>query len=383
MKHEVEITSLANGGDGVCRVDGQVCFVPYALPGDRVTIDIEAKTHGVLRGTIQELLESSTHRSEAPCSVFGKCGGCTWLHFDYPAQAEWKCRIVRDCFSRIGKLDVEVAWVDDETLRMGYRTRATFRGDGSRWGFYEARSHDVVDIQECPLCHPKLNAAFQSLRSTTVNGQVEIAVNPEGDEVLVWSKRSHSVLKKLFPLADARDDGGRRSSFLFDGVPIVNGSFAQSSLRLNRVLVGHVHGLIGNATSLLDLYCGTGNFSQSLSDRMHVVGLDHDGAAIVAAGQTQRGEYRIGDEEEFTAHIGAQAWDVILLDPPRAGAKRIMSALAGSDAGTIIYVSCGPGTLARDAATLVRGGWALEGVTVVDMFPNTSHIECVAHLVRA
>ena len=87
---EVEITGLANGGDGVCRVDGVVCFVPYALPGDKVELDLRAKSRGVLRGTIREILEPSEHRSKAACDVFGKCGGCTWLHFDYPAQADWK-----------------------------------------------------------------------------------------------------------------------------------------------------------------------------------------------------------------------------------------------------------------------------------------------------
>ncbi len=382
MTHEADITGLAKGGDGICRVDGEVCFVPYALPGDRVLVEVEGKSRGALRGSILEVLEPSVDRSQPTCGVFGRCGGCTWLHFDYPAQAEWKRRIVRDCFSRIGKIDVDVGWAEDAALRTAYRTRAKFRRDGSRWGFYEAQSHDVVDIPECPLCHPRLNAAFGALRATNATGSVEITVNPEGDEVLVWSEQDATPLKDLFPLANSPRDAGRRDSFEFDGVPIVNGTFAQSSLLLNRVLVRHVHELIGDATSVLDLYCGTGNFSLALAHGRHVVGLDHDGAAIMAADRMGRGEYRIGDEEEFKKHIGASDWDVILLDPPRSGAKRIMPALAESKAGSIIYVSCDSATLARDAATLVRGGWSIDGVTAVDMFPQTAHIECAVRFHR-
>ena len=382
MTHEVEITGLANGGDGICRVEGEVCFVRYALPGDRVLLEVEAKSRGALRAVILEVLEPSPDRTQPSCGVFGRCGGCTWLHFDYPAQAEWKCRIVKDCFSRIGKIDVDVEWEEIPALRMGYRTRATFRRGGSRWGFYEARSHDVVDIPECPLCHPHLNAALGALRATDATGSVAITVNPEGDEVLVWSDEDATPLKEAFPLANSPRDAGRRESFLCDGVPVVNGSFAQSSLLLNRLLVRHVHALIGDARSVLDLYCGCGNFSLALADGRRIVGLDHDGAAIMAADRRDRGEYRVGDEEEFKTHIGDSAWDVILLDPPRAGAKRIMRTLATCDAEAIVYISCDPATLARDAAVLVRGGWSVDGLTVVDMFPHTAHIECVARFRR-
>jgi len=380
---EVDITGLANGGEGICRVEGEICFVPYALPGDRLSIELRGKSQGALRGAVREIIVPSPHRSQPSCGVFGRCGGCTWLHFDYPAQAEWKRRIVKDCFSRIGKLDVDADWLEDPALRTGYRTRATFRRDESRWGFYEARSHEVVDIPECPLCHPRLNGAFGALRTTNAAGPVEITVNPEGDEVLVWSEQDVAHLKDLFPLANSPRDAGRRESFSFDGVPIVNGTFAQSSLLLNRVLVRYVHALIGDASSLLDLYCGTGNFSLALTDRMRVLGIDHDGTAIMAADKIGGGEYRIGDEEEFKKHIGASAWDVITLDPPRAGAKRITRALAECKTGRIVYISCDPATLARDAAVLVNGGWSVVSVTAVDMFPHTAHIECVVCFERA
>ena len=382
MTYEADITGLANGGDGICRVEGEVCFVPYALPGDRVLLNVEGKSRGALRGTLLEVLAPSVDRSQPLCGVFGRCGGCTWLHFDYPAQAEWKRRIVQDCFSRIGKLDVDVAWAEDPALRMAYRTRAKFRRDGMRWGFYQVQSHDVVDIAECPLCHPRLNAALGALRATNAAGPVEITVNPEGDEVLVWSDQDATPLKEVFSAVNSPRDAGRRDSFLFDGAPIVNGAFAQSSLLLNRVLVRHVHGLIGDASSVLDLYCGCGNFSLALTDGRRVVGIDRDGAAVMAADRTGRGEYRIGDEEEFKRHIGASGWDVILLDPPRSGAKRIMPAFAMCDGGAIVYISCDPATLARDAAVLVRGGWSIDRVTAVDMFPHTAHIECVARFHR-
>ena len=382
MTEVVEITGVANGGDGVCRIDGRVCFVPYALPGDRLRIDVASASRGVLRGAVVEVLEPSEHRSEPACGVFGLCGGCTWLHFDYPAQAEWKRRIVSDCFERIGKLSVDVDWLDDPSLRTGYRTRATFRPGEEGWGFFAGKSHEVVPIEECPLCHPRLNVALNVLRNSDRVGPVDVTVNPEGEEILVWTEDNDAALLEHFPMANSRAGESERSVFEIDGVPVVNGTFSQGSLLLNRILVQHVRDLIGDASSLLDLYCGSGNLSRALTSDMRVLGVDRDSAAVGAAVSEGGGEYHAVAEEGFSPWIARENWDVVVLDPPRLGAKRIVPSLAKCSAEAIVYVSCDPGTLARDAAGLVNEGWRIDTVTAVDMFPHTAHVEAVCHFRR-
>jgi len=379
---EILIERVVPGGDGLGRVDGEVCLVPYGLPGDRLAIAPPERRGGVLRAVAGEVVEASPARTAAACPVFGTCGGCTWLHFAYPAQAEAKRAIVADCFRRIARRDVEVGWIEDPALRQGYRTRATFRASRGRAGFLAARTHEVVDIAGCPLCHPRLNDAFEKLRASGLEGEFEITVNPEGAETLVWVREGEAAVRAIFPQANSPRDGIVRHSFLFDGAPIVCGAFAQSSLLLNRILVQTVQSAIGTGESLLDLYCGNGNFSLRLATGRTVRGIDHNRAAIAAAAAMGSGAYESGDESAFVRAIGSAAWGTILLDPPREGAKAIMPALAGSRTERIVYVSCDPATLARDARVLFDAGWALAALVAVDMFPQTAHIECVATFER-
>lgn len=377
----IDITSLAHGGYGVGRVDGQVWFVPYALPGDTVEASEARRTKGLVWGKIESIPSPSPNRVQQPCPVFGSCGACTWLHFAYPAQLEWKQRIVLDTLKRLGGVvPLESSVGEDPEFRYGYRTRAEFHGDGWKRGFYAEGSHDIVDIALCPLCHPKLNDALARLRNASVPGPVEITVNPEGDDVLIWTAKPNRRLAKTFPNAQSFDSENERERFDFDGAPIVNGAFSQSSLLLNRVLRARVQEALGDATSVLDLYCGNGNFT--LAREGEIVGLDHNRASVGAALSMDRHDYRVGNEIDFHRIIREKAWDAILIDPPRTGALAIMSTLAQSSAHKIVYVSCDPATLARDAKLLSKEGWQFDHCTTVDMFPHTAHIESVNTFIR-
>ncbi len=372
----LEITNLAHGGYGVGRIDGQVWFVPYGLPGDTVQVEETRRARGIVWGRIQEVPTPSPHRVQQPCPVFGTCGACTWLHFAYPAQLEWKQRIALDTLKRLGGVEPkEAVAVEDPELRLGYRTRSEFQGDGWKRGYYAEGSHDIVDIAACPLCHPKLNEVLAKLRESSVLGPVEITVNPDGDEVLVWTAKPNRRLAKAFASAQSFESEEDRHRFVFDGVPIVNGTFSQSSLLLNRALRSVVHEALQGAASVLDLYCGAANFSHALE--ADVVGIDHNRAGIQAAQSLGRHDYRLGKEGEFVRAIEEKPWDAILLDPPRTGAIDIMQALAESNAAQIVYVSCDPATLARDAKALIKTGWHMKRATIVDMFPHTAHIESV------
>jgi len=381
--HTATISSLAHGGYGVCRITGQVCFVAYGLPGDVIRVRVIKESKGVLWGIIDSLLEPSPDHIEPPCPKFdagGGCGGCMWMHFAYPAQAQWKRRIVRDCLERIAKLDIEVGWEEDAELRLGWRTRAEFHAAEGRFGFYALGSHEIVDIEECPLCHDNLNRVLERLRGLPIRGSVEVVVNPEGPEVLIAAKHPHRSLREAFEWVNALDDE-KPHQFLFDGVPIVNGAFSQSSLLLNRLLVGIVNRMVGDAKSVLDLYCGNGNLSLQLPGQVRVLGLDHNRRAVRAANEIGRGTYQAGDESDFRRAL-KEPWDAVILDPPRTGAKTIIAALADTPCTSIVYVSCDPATLARDLRGLVDRGCRLVEAVAVDLFPNTAHVETVSRLER-
>jgi tRNA/tmRNA/rRNA uracil-C5-methylase (TrmA/RlmC/RlmD family) len=381
MEVVAEITGVAHGGDGVCRVEEWVCFVPYALPGDRVRVRIERRAKGVLWGAIEEVLEPSPFRVEAAgcCPLHGTCSACGWLHFSYPGQAEWKQRIVTDSLKRIAGIEAAVEWVEAPELRLGYRTRGEFHGDGERWGFYLRGTRELQAVRSCPLCHPRLNEALDRLWKLRLRDSVEITVNPEGQEMLVWTKRPNDELRRLFPESNALHDGRARRSFFFDGVPIVNGTFSQSSLLLNRLLVGLVRDCVGSPKRVLDLYCGNGNFSLGLGAE-RVLGFDHNRSVVEAAAALGKGEYLAGDENAFRGALREGTWDVVLIDPPRTGAKGIVGEITPERAESVVYISCDPATLARDLKTLTGHGWKLARVAAVDMFPNTPHVETVCRL---
>ncbi len=379
---EVAITAMAHGGDGIGRVEGQVCFVPYGLPGDRLRVRIKRRAKRAMWGEIVDILDASPDRCAAECPAFGQCGGCSWLHFAYPAQAEWKRRIVRELLQRLGGIEADPEWIEDASLRLGYRTRAEFHGDGAALGFYAQGSHTIVDITRCPLCHDRLNAALELLRETSIKGAVAVTVNPEGDETLIWTRFIRRSLRDRFPMTDTPQENGPRSRFIFDGVTIVNGTFCQASLLLNRLLVKAVHGYVGKPVSLLDLYCGNGNLSATLPQRTRVTGVDQNRAAVQSAREARNAEYRAGDEATMCKVIQEGDWECILLDPPREGAKAVAPAIAASKARAVVYVSCDPATLARDLRVICGGGWRLVRSAVIDMFPNTPHMETVCRLER-
>ena len=381
--HTVQIASAAHGGHGVGRIDGQVCFIPYALPGDVVSARITRRAKGVLWGQIESVLEASPDRVEdAGCAQFGTCGACTWLHFQYPAQGEWKRRIVRDSINRIAKLDAEIGWLENPELRLGYRTRAEFHAAAGRRGFYALASHHVVDIESCPLCHAHLNDALRRLRGLQLDASVEIVVNPDGPEVLAWSRAPHAGLRAMFSTAQSPADKAARAGFLCDGVLIINGGFSQSSLSLNRLLTSAVRDATAETDHILDLYCGSGNFSVTRPAEVTVTGLDHNHAAIAAANAVRPGSYRRGDEGAFIEALQTITSGAVILDPPRSGAAAIAPALGDSRADRIVYVSCDPATLARDLKALTAKSWRIGSLTAVDMFPNTAHIETVCVLER-
>lgn len=380
---EVAIDGVAYGGDGIGRISGLACFVSGALPGDVVRVRIYRHQARAVWGRLLSIITPSPERSVPSLCAEKACeSACAWQAFRYPAQAIWKRRIVQDTLERIGRVAVEVGWLEQPELRNGYRTRALFHGDGTAVGYFRQRTHDVIRLDACPLNHPRLNQALEHLQIPGIRGDVQVTVNPEGEETLMWLRREIAAVRERFPMTDTRLDAVRHR-FLFDGVPIVNGAFSQSSLLLNRMLRNHTDTCIQHPDSLIDLYCGNGNLSLHYAGLCDVLGVDHAGVSVAAAADLAPGAYVEGDEQTMVQFLKKRAWEVILLDPPRTGAWNLVEALKSADAARIVYVSCNPATLARDIRGITEGGWKVTQAVALDLFPHTPHVETVCVFERS
>ena len=221
------------------------------------------------------------------------------------------------------------------------------------------------------------------LRAVGWRRDVTLTVDPEGDAALAFGGKPSDEARALVTAWDAprSDDERERGRFLFDGVPIVNGTFSQSSLLLNRLLRTVVSEAVQAGGRLFDAYCGNGNLSLAYIATRSVVGMDISEHAINAV-RGLGGDYQTGDTWAMADVVRAGPWGTILLDPPRVGAKDMVPALVNAGAEELIYVGCDPVALARDLKSLQAGEWRVDTATAIDLFPNTAHIETVVRLVR-
>ncbi len=440
------IDDLAFGGEGVGRADGYVVFVPGGLPGDRLQVRLVQVRSRFGRGIIETVLEPSPQRVEAPCPYFGRCGGCRLQHVAYPAQLAFKSKQVADALERLGGLrDVPLRPIIGAEETFGYRNKMEFTVARARGamvvGLHETERYDsVLDIERCLLQSDRMNGllaetrAFFAERGLTVyeqdtgEGLLRFLMLREGKhtgELMTNVVTSAPAVSELAPLAQrlqARDAGttsvvmnvnpkktsvavgveehllGGRDH-IREGVGgltfrVSANSFFQTNTRqAERLfdLVVESTGLTGTET-VLDLYSGTGAISLLLARRARWVygvelaqaAVDDAGANATANGITNctfvSGEVRFVLPALIAKGVTAE---VVVADPPRAGFHpKALHALITLGAHRIVYVSCNPTTLARDLGELVRGGYRLEWVQPVDMFPHTPHIEAVARLER-
>lgn len=381
---EVTVERLLPGGLGLAHADGKTILVGLAAPGDRLRVRAERERGATVFASIVELLAPGPERVEPPCPYFGRCGGCDFQQLSYDAQLAAKSEIIRDCLRRIARVEppaaVEVV-PSPEVWR--YRSRARWQYDpqGRRLGYYERGTHRVCDVAECPVAAPPVQERLTGLRRELKEGglpdefaEFEAAAGDEGV----------SLAPPLRP-ADEREQtravNGERYSF-----------DASCFFQINHALLGPLvaEGL-GDAAgeSALDLYCGVGLFSLPLARRFkRVVAVEGDPSAasfawrnLTSAGLSNARVETSGVAEWFMRHAGGESFDFVLLDPPRAGAEpETVEGILNARPRRVSYVSCDPATLARDLRLLVEGGYRLDTVRAFDMFPQTHHVETVAHL---
>ena len=425
----LHIESLDHEGKGIGRRDGKTIFVDGALTGESVIASSYRKKPEFEQAQATQILKSSPYRVIPKCAWFGICGGCTHQHLDEAAQVAAKQRVLEDCFKHIGKVRPESILPPIHGPTWGYRTRARLsvrhvpKKGGVLVGFHERRSSYVADMTSCEVLPPHISALLPRLRELVASlsirdrlPQIELAA---GDTVSVLVLRIMEPLTmedetRLRDFADLHgiqfwlQPKGPDTAYPFHPLdahelsyslpefnlemPFRPTEFTQVNHGINRMLIRRAVRMLDVQAGerIGDFFCGLGNFSLPIARRgAQVVGIEGSQALVIRAlenadrnGLAEHSEFRVANLFEMTPerYLELGGFDKLLIDPPRDGAIELVKSLP--DAGTpirIVYVSCNPATLARDAAVLVhQKGYRLVAAGVANMFPHTAHVESIA-----
>jgi 23S rRNA (uracil1939-C5)-methyltransferase len=429
---KVKIDRLAHLGSGVGRVDNRVIFIPFTAPGDTVIARIVHKKKQYLQGEIKEIVSQSALRNPPPCDIFGTCGGCHWQHLVYATQLELKEKTFTDLLHRIGKVEsLEQLPIVPSPREYSYRCRvqlhADYRSPEYSLGFFKEASHEIIQFQYCHISDPLINSVLQELRpflnlwvpkptirrihlNVSVDDEKVIAifhVSPhfirEGRALFRNPQAIHTQLMGVVLIGERREKrpveiGETVAKYSWNSPRGIKIRYRIGALSFSQVNPQQNHHLIhavlemaemqGNE-KVLDLYCGVGNFTFPLSLKaQYAVGIDENPWAIKDARYIQK--LNPIRNLEFLCMSVQKALhekpkkilrpDIVVIDPPRAGCRQIIKGIVELGAPKIIYISCDPGTLARDLRTFRLGDYIPVKTQPIDMVPQTYHIESVTLL---
>ncbi|HEY5665154.1 MAG TPA: 23S rRNA (uracil(1939)-C(5))-methyltransferase RlmD [Gammaproteobacteria bacterium] len=419
-----DVIDLSHDGRGVSEVDGRRVFVPGALPNERVLLKVRKRRRRYQEAELVEVVEPAASRVEPGCPYFGVCGGCSLQHLDYPAQVEFKQGVLREALRRIGSLEPPEFEPAITGAQWHYRRRARLgvkyvEGKGRVLaGFRERSAPFLTDMQACRNLVRPMDRLPEVLSATLASSplrnripQAEIAVGDDAGAIIlrVLDPPGAGDLEAFAALGQQLDadiylqTGGPDSVRPLDASPrqlaysldafavrleFEPGDFIQINAEINQAMVEAAIGAAEVTASdrVLDLYCGLGNFSLPIARRAGAVtGIDGTASLIARAARNasingiDNTQFLAADLDQTDWPFFRQPFDLVFLDPARAGAETAVAAMSTMQPRRIVYVSCDPGTLARDAGELVtRHGYRLTSLRALDMFPNTHHVEAIA-----
>jgi len=381
---DVQIEKIVPRGLGLAFAEKLTILVPLSVPGDRLQVRIREVKKRLAFAEIVNVVEPGATRTAPPCPYFGTCGGCDFQQLSYPAQLDAKVDIIRDCLHRIAKIEFE----DDIEIipspkELGYRSRARWHIDRNKKaiGYFARDSHDVIDIAKCPKLTPELELAYEDIRSTTEwemlwsdESEIEAATGDKGTSIVSEETTGHAELS--FAL---EDDNYVYSAETF---------FQANKFLIKELIDAAIDGSAGQTA--FDLYCGVGLFALPLARRFeNVAAVEENSVAVqfakknVANAGLENVEIVHQSVERFLSQNSSEKPDLILIDPPRSGTEKgVIAAISGLKPAAISYVSCEPSMLARDLRMLIDGGYGVEKIVALDMFPQTHHVETVVRLAR-
>jgi len=432
---QLTIEKLVYGGDGLARLPadehgpGKAVFVPFVLDGERVEASLLEQRRGFARGGLEAILQASPQRVEPKCSYFRHCGGCHYQHISYAHQLETKAAIVKENLRRIAKLDLEVNITIHGSPPWNWRNRSRLQVrviPEFALGYYKFGSHELLPIEECPVSSPLINRAIAALwrmghEHSVPDGirEIEFFANADDTQLLIeascapgtsstpvreWAATVPSALPEVAGIVIFREklsnapgtaepkqiasSGSRDFTYNIDTASyrVSAGAFFQ----VNRYLINELVKIVTEGQSgetALDLYAGVGLFSTVLARRFAQV-IAVESSQTSYADLLHNSPLNVKAFQATTAGFlrslgGKSRPDLVVVDPPRSGlGESVVQSLVGLGAHRMTYISCDPATASRDLAGLLSAGYRIEQVHLVDLFPQTYHLESVFHLAR-
>ncbi len=357
------IDSLANSGDGVGRLNDKVVFVPFALPGEEIEAEILQDKKTFAKAKVCKIVKASKDRIAPECPVFGRCGGCDWQNLKYDQQLVWKQQHLVDVLKKIAKIEPG-EWlqpIQPAPSLFNYRNRIQLHTDRKGVFYFAKSSQQPVYIDQCPIATESINHWLLTNKNklTKQKTKIELAEMDDGSvKTFKVDKKGHSEL----------------------GFRQVN---SEQNQFICQEIIAHVqHHQISTVD---DLYCGQGNWSLSLAEacpKIHCRGIDNNPVNIkkAQARAPENCEFQLGDASELIEDELPKR-DLFIIDPPRAGCSiEVIEKLSHNPPPWLVYISCHPATMARDLKLLLDSGWSVKTMIPVDMFPQTSHLECLTIL---
>ena len=436
-EYECSISGCTGEGLGVARIGGRAVFVHDALPGEDCHILILRVSRTAVYGKVLERRSVSPHRIVPDCPHYGKCGGCDWRHTDYAGELLWKLQRVNDAFQRIGGLDLRAERIVPAPSEERYRAKVIFAvGQDANGkpvtGFYRARSHEIIPVEDCCLQHTDAGKAAKALRDWMENYRIPAwdeekhrglvkhlfvrsgmvcvvaAGRPLREKELVTMLLEALPYTKSIVWNENRSEGNAvlsgnfRTLYGSDTVEVTLSGLKfrlspRSFFQVNPAQAETLYALaveaarLTGAETVIDLYCGAGAIGLLAAPKAkEVVGVEvvpsavEDAAKTAALAGIRNASFLCADAAEAAAQFAEEGWkpDVLFVDPPRKGlAPSVIGSIAEMSPQRVVYVSCDPGTLARDLKLFAEKGYAAETAVAVDMFPRTRHVETVCLLV--
>ena len=385
--YELKIEKIVPKGLGMGFAEKMTFFVPLAARGDVVKVKINQLKGKVAFADIVEIIEPSPERTVPGCEYFGRCGGCDFQHLNYNAQLDAKVGILQDCLSRIGKIkyDGEINIIASPK-EYGYRARAAWHLDTRtrRFGYFRRGSHDIIDVKHCPILTDETQQILTDLRGEVEwenlwSSRVEIEAASAGGEESIFSDEIIEPTAEIF-------FGAAGEKYIYSA----HCFFQANSFLIEKLIETAVGGAAGE--NALDLYCGVGLFTLPLARKFTKVGGVEGNPKAIEYALKNLENARIENAKVFAEAVGdwlsdnqneLKDIDFVLLDPPRTGAeKETIQTILKIKPAEISYVSCEPSVLARDLRILIDGGYKIESITAIDLFPQTHHVETVVRLRR-
>lgn len=415
---QAKIEGISHRGEGVARINGKATFIPYAIPGEEVEIEIIQENKRFSRGKLAGICTASPDRREPACPAYYDCGGCAYQHVDYAREMDLKRNMVKETLKRLGGIDTKVLPVIGMEEPHRYRNKVvwhtTMVNGKMQMGFYREGSHDLIPLGGCTLIHEDMEQVQNSLaanlshleiqpgteislRRSSWTGHMSLVINGKcnREALSAWAS---SLLANL----SVHVSQGSKIKTL-QGEPFLEEQLCGLTFRVSPLAflqvnhqqteklyqLIHQYAALSGKETVMDGFCGIGTIALTLAQyASQVVGIELYPQAVADAKQNaainniHNARFYAGSCEDVITRLN-QPFDVVVLDPPRAGCKaQTIEAVIRTNAPRIIYVSCNPSTLARDLQLFASKGYIITEVQPVDMFPRTPHVETVAVIER-